>query len=135
MALIFSASADPKSGQHSSRIIAPLLRWLKPDISEAALDRAVFIVRKGAHVTEFAVLAALLWRARRQPVKNDSRPWQWAHAAFAVGIAALYSASDELHQLFVPHREARFHDVLLDTVGAVLGLLVIWALGRWRKCW
>jgi len=135
MALIFSASADSKSGQHSSRIIAPLLRWLKPDITEAALDRAVFIVRKAAHVTEFAVLAALLWRARRKPVKNDGRPWQWAQAVFALGIAALYSASDELHQLFVPNRQGHFHDVLFDTAGAVLGLLVIWGLGRWRKCW
>jgi VanZ family protein len=135
MTLIFSASADSKSGQRSSRIIAPLLRWLKADISDAAVDRIVFVVRKTAHLTEFALLAGLIWRARRKPVKNDPRPWQWTDAAFAVGMSALYSASDELHQLFVPTREGRFGDVLLDTVGALCGLLVIWILGRWRKCW
>lgn len=135
MALIFSASADSKSGQHSSRLIAPFLRWLKPDISQATVDGIVFTVRKAAHVTEFAILAALIWRARRQPVKQDPRPWKWSHAAFALGLTALYSASDELHQLFVPTREGRIGDVLLDTLGAALGLALIWVLGRWRKCW
>jgi len=38
----------------------------------------------------------------------------------------LYSASDEIHQAFVPNRGASFADVCLDTAGAALGLFVTW---------
>jgi len=77
MLLIFGASSDTLSSAHTSRILGPIIRWLAPNISEAALDSIVFRVRKCAHVTEYAVLAWLLWRARRKPVKADPRPWRW----------------------------------------------------------
>jgi len=63
------------------------------------------------------------------------RPWRWSQALLALGVATLYAASDEIHQYFVPSREARFGDVMLDATGAALGLLVIWAFGRWRWRW
>src|SRR2546425_8901430 len=57
MGLVFSASSDSMSSGRTSRIIGPLVRWFVPNISEAALGRMVFAVRKTAHVTEYAVLA------------------------------------------------------------------------------
>jgi VanZ family protein len=135
MGLIFSASSDALSSGHTSRLIGPLLRWLVPDISETDLDRVVFTVRKAAHVTEYAILALLLWRARRKPARGDVRAWRWSEALVALGLAALYAASDEFHQSFVPSREASVGDVALDAAGAALGLLALWGWGRWRKCW
>ena len=72
------------------------------------------ILRKGAHTTEYAVLAVLLVRAigREAP-------------ALALGV--LYAASDELHQAFVRGRHASPIDVAIDTVGLLIGLLV------WRR--
>ena len=49
MAVIFTASSDTHSYEHSSRIIAPLLYWLFPHISANAVDWVVFIARKCAH--------------------------------------------------------------------------------------
>ena len=135
MLVIFSFSADSHSSQHSSRFIGPFLRWLKPDLSEAAVERAVFAVRKTAHATEYAVLALLLWRARRQPRRPDPWPWRWSEAGFAWTVAAIFAATDEWHQSFVPNREARVGDVLIDAGGAALGLLALRLLGRWRKWW
>ena len=163
MLIIFSASSDAMSSGHTSRLIAPILRWIKPDISDAAVGRIVFAVRKAAHVTEYAILALLFWRAWRAMViskaaelKNTGaiepenaasrsptsdapsappRPWRWPHALIAIGVAFVYAASDEIHQYFVPSREARFGDVMLDTSGAVLALLALWAFGRWRRRW
>ncbi len=135
MVLIFGASSDRMSFQHSSRIIGPLVRWLFPKLSEQTVGDIVFAVRKCAHVTEYAILAMLLWRALRKPVKQDSRPWKGSEARFALFLAALYSASDEFHQTFVPSRQGSVWDVLLDTSGAALGLLFLWLLGRWRKRW
>ena len=69
------------------------------------------ILRKGAHLTEYAVLGALLYRALgREPL------------ALAVGLA--YAATDELHQHFVHGRHASPVDVAIDAVGVAAGMLV-----------
>src|SRR5438067_9008096 len=78
MVVIFSASSDTQSFQHSSRIVAPVLHWLFPHLSDQAVDAVVYIVRKAGHLTEFAILGLLLWRVLRKPVRNDPRPWSWA---------------------------------------------------------
>ena len=133
MAVIFSASSDAKSFQHSSRILAPLLHWLFPQMPEDTAHRVVLFARKGAHLTVYAVLAWLFWRALRRPVKNDPRPWSRREAARALALVCLYAASDEFHQSFVPSRTAHVTDVLIDTVGGAAGLFALWLLGRWRK--
>ena len=135
MILIFSASGDQKSFHHSSRLIGPIVRWLLPQLSEASVNRVVFLVRKAAHVTEYAILAMLLWRAIRQPRRPDPRPWSWGQAGVALLVVALYAASDEWHQMLVPNRQGALGDVLLDIVGGALGLLLIWGVGCWRKRW
>jgi VanZ family protein len=134
MAVIFSASGDRQSFRHSSRIIAPIVRWLFPQISDESLDAVVTFVRKGAHVAEYAVLAALCWRALRKPRKLDPRSWSWRDAGWAVSLVALYALTDEIHQSFVPSRYGSWRDVLVDTMGGVLGLLLVWAWGCWRRC-
>jgi len=69
------------------------------------------ILRKGAHLTEYAVLGGLLYRALgREPL------------ALAMGIA--YAATDELHQYFVRGRHASPVDVAIDAVGVAVGMLV-----------
>lgn len=135
MCLIFSASSDQMSFQHSSRIIGPMLRWLFPHLSDASVHATVVCLRKCAHVTEYAFLALLIWRALRKPLSSHPRPWQWSDAVRTTLLVMLYAASDELHQLFVSSRQASVADVMLDTSGAILALLFLWALGRWRKRW
>jgi VanZ family protein len=135
MALIFSASSDSHSYDHSSRLIAPLLHWLFPQMPATRVDAIVYFVRKCAHLTEYAVLALLLWRAVRRPVKNDPRPWIWPEAGLALAIVFLYAASDEFHQIFVPTRTAQVSDVFIDTAGGAASLLALWMIGRWRKHW
>jgi VanZ family protein len=135
MALIFSASSDQQSAQHSSRILGPIVRWLFPHLSEGTVDSIVYFLRKCAHLTEYAVLGWLLWRALRKPVRRDTRPWRWADARLAMLLVALYAASDEFHQSFVPTREAAIGDVLIDAFGAALALFFLWAAGRWLKHW
>ena len=135
MGVIFFASGDWASFPHSLRIIGRLLYWLFPQIPDESVHATVVFVRKGAHVAEYAVLALLLWRALRKPQRGDAWPWQWSEAGLALGLTSLYAASDELHQLFVPSRQASLRDVLLDTLGGAIGLLCLWAVGRWRRRW
>src|SRR6266849_9381696 len=135
MLVIFTGSTNAGSAENSSRLIAPVLKWLKPDISEAAVGTIVLAIRKTAHVAEYAILAALLWRALRSHGRGETRAWSWRQAGLALLLSALYAASDEFHQSFVKSREASVRDVALDTAGASLGLLASGAFARWRGLW
>lgn len=126
MALVFSASADTQSYQHSSRLFEPLLRWLFPGLSPTAVATLHHAFRKTCHLTEYAILAWLFWRAIRKPVKNDPRPWLWSEAGLALAVVFIYAASDELHQAFVPTRTPHVSDVLIDTCGGAFALLLLW---------
>jgi VanZ family protein len=142
MALIFVGSTDSFSSGQTSRIIGPLLRWLFPGLTEPTVDLVVFLVRKTAHVSEYAVLAGLWWRALRRPVQRAAGSWSWRAAGLAVLISALWAATDEFHQSFTATRTASVWDVLLDTAGgrgrsSTLGLrdaaeLVVSGCGRQR---
>lgn len=135
MALIFTGSSDAKSYQHSSLFVEPLLHWLFPHMPQTQVDEIHLLIRKCGHLTEYAVLALLLWRALRKPVRNDPRPWNWREARLALLLVMLYAATDEFHQLFVPTRTSLVSDVMIDTVGGAAGLFALWILGRWRKHW
>jgi len=127
MLVIFTASTDLMSAEHTSRFIRPFLLWLAPNISAAAIAAVQFLIRKAAHLTEYAILAALLFRAlwfgasQRAFVKVAGK---------ALLLAAFYAALDEFHQSFVASRTASPIDVMIDTCGAALGLGLCWFFAR-----
>lgn len=129
MALIFSASGDAQSFRHSFSLFVPLFKWLFPWMAPEMIDAIHYAFRKCAHLTEYAILALLLWRALHQPKRHDSRPWRWDEAGLAFAIVFLYAASDELHQAFVATRTSQVSDVFVDGAGGAAGLLALW-LGR-----
>ncbi len=71
-----------------------------------------FILRKLAHVTIYAVLTTLLFRAFRLHMARATYAW-----LLAMLVAGLYACSDEWHQTFVPGREGSLRDVGIDTLG------------------
>ena len=79
-------STDLMSAQHTSRFIEPFLRWLNPDISAASILAVQLVVRKAAHVTEYAILAALLLRGLslgNSPTCISYLALAWIGAVFA----------------------------------------------------
>lgn len=128
MAFIFFMSAQPASvsqelSHHTGFLIG---RLFIPGFSGWAAERQLawavsidFFVRKGAHLSEYAVLALLVRAAVR-----SFRPAIRHAAGITLGICFLYACSDEIHQLFVPGRAGMFRDVLIDTAGAAAGLLL-----------
>jgi VanZ family protein len=135
MVLIFTGSSDARSYQHSSLFVEPFLHWLFPQMTQGHVEEIHHLIRKCGHLTEYAVLAFLFWRAVRQPVKNDSRPWRWREAGVALALVFLYAASDEFHQCFVPTRTPMVSDVFIDTCGGVAGLFALRIFSRLRKRW
>lgn len=132
MGMIFFGSTDVLSGSRTSRFIAPVVRWLFPGISEERVDRIVFVVRKCAHVSEYGVLAVLVLAGMGGTFRPVPREWSWPRAGGALLVCAAYAVTDEVHQSFVPSRFGDPVDVLIDTAGAGVGLLVLWTLTRLR---
>ena len=130
MMLMFFGSTDLMSAEHTSRFLTPLLRWLNPDISPAAIAQAHLLLRKAAHLTEYAILTGLLFRALR--AVSDGFWWR---AAVALGPTLIFAAADEYHQSFVPSRTASLGDVFVDYGGAVAGIIIcrVIHLGRLRR--
>ena len=88
------------------------------------VDRAWWdvLLRKLAHVTEYAVLTALWWRAMRS--LGVRRP-----ILVAIAISLGYAATDEYHQTFIEGRHGTPVDVLVDSIGMTIAALLIWRLG------
>ena len=130
LGVIFLGSTSLMSAEHTSRLIVPILLWLKPGMSPKAIWIILLVARKCAHVTEYAVLALLLWRALRNvPVLHTKT--LMVFGAVLLGCA-LFAASDEFHQTFVKSRTSSVCDVLLDVAGAFLGLLIGASFARRR---
>ncbi len=119
--LIFYLSTSTFGGSFTASLLAQILRFLHVSVSRPTFDTLHFLTRKTAHLTEYAILAILLYGSR-----EDERPFDWRlrRAVACVAIAGSYSLTDEFHQLFVPGRGASLVDCGIDTVGGSLGVLV-----------
>jgi VanZ family protein len=122
------------SAANTSRYLVPFLHWLNPTISQASVEQIHFIVRKGGHLSEYAILATLLFFALRRSLLPSFQGALWKSAALSLFISAIYAAGDEFHQSFVGSRTAAFSDVMIDTSGALIALCFILIIGSfWRK--
>jgi VanZ family protein len=134
LAVILSFSTDAASAQRTSRFLGPLIAWLFPHWDEATRGTAHVFVRKTAHVTEYALLAALLLRAVRGTVagrRPATMPWSIA-VGVVVGCAAV-ACLDEFLQSRSVTRTGSPWDVVLDVGGALLAMLLAgWLAGRRR---
>ena len=86
-------------------------------VSEGLSD---LILRKLAHLTEYAILFLLLFRALGQTGNFSRRK----RLLFALAFTILYAASDEQHQTFVSGRSGMVRDVVIDAAGALAGLIL-----------
>ena len=118
-------STDAFSARSTNSYIDPVLRFLLGDLTPAGFRFGHSIIRKSAHMIEYAILGALTGRALTTPGERVSRPL----IARTVVSCAAYALLDEAHQALVPSRTGSGIDVLIDVTGAAAGtLLLTW----WR---
>lgn len=95
---------------------------------ENIINTLQFPIRKAAHMTEYAILTVLIYIALAvDGFRHRWRLWLSLAAAF------VFACSDELHQLFVPGRCGVFTDVLIDTAGAAIAVLLTAAVVLFRN--
>ena len=76
------------------------------------------IVRKLAHLTEFTILGSLLYTILRRYITYGT-------VIKTIGLGMLIASLDEFIQLFSPGRSSQISDVLIDTVGIIIGILLV----------
>lgn len=123
LALIFyfSSQVAASSDGMSSYFVEPIKPYA-PGFTEHAVT---FMVRKSAHIFMYFVLGMLVFNVFRQYIFNTKKL-----VGYSVLFAFVYAITDEIHQMFVAGRSAEPRDVLLDTLGASLGIALYWYILR-----
>jgi VanZ family protein len=127
MGFVFYMSGGIGSAENTSPFLHSILRRILPGLAEqlstAMVDRIDFNIRKTAHVTEYAIMAILAFRA----IHRGQVTFHHYHAFFPPLIAIGYAATDEWHQSFIPSRWGAASDVVFDSLGALIGTwLSLW---------
>lgn len=133
MAFIFYMSS--KTGDGSSAVSNPITDFIVELFQKARNDTAPVVdkmtgmvevmVRKGAHMTEYGILIALVVLAvKKVSVKMSAVGIN----IWAAVITFAYACSDEIHQLFVADRAGRGTDVIIDMCGAAIALFIIYGM-------
>ena len=144
MILIFVQSAMPDYvSSEESNIIVILIESVieKTGRTVSNRDLVEFVIRKIAHFTEYAAFgASLLFTTscflgcNNKNNKTDGEPRKKLSGILFLLIPWLfgifYAATDEIHQLFVPGRYGKFHDVLIDSAGVAVGILICYFILR-----
>ena len=134
MLVIFLMSAKPgtESREDSSFFSLRLVDKLTKDYDELnprqqfrAEENLDELIRKLAHVTEFAGLAFFIRLSLESwfgPSRKTPKSKKLTLQALLGGF--LYACTDEIHQIFVAGRSASLRDILIDTSGVLIGVLV-----------
>ncbi len=126
MGLIFFMSHQEASA--SSKLSSGLAIFMSKALSiitgKNDMDFSIlhFLSRKTAHFLAYFVLGILIYRAL------PSSSFKFALVSLATSM--LYACSDEFHQTFVLGRSGEARDVLLDTAGALLGVVLYYIVKR-----
>ena len=133
MCLIFSFSSQPAtesskvSGGLCHRLVERANDTLHLDMTEkqqlTMAEKIEYPVRKAAHMTEYAILGLLSFAFYRGILKKEKRQF-----LAALLTAAVYAATDEFHQVFVPGRYGCVRDVRIEAAGSVIGLAITYVI-------
>lgn len=118
---MFSAQNGDESSELSQGFLRTfILRFTPDNISEDIVNMMEYIIRKCAHMTEYAVFGILVFYQIKLYRLFEK---EWNRIVMAVICVMIYASTDEIHQLFVGGRSGRFTDVLIDTAGGFIGIL------------
>lgn len=120
MILIFMFSHQ--TGSESSGLSSQIVLWIQTYLHIPITE---FIVRKAAHMSEYALLTLTLIYG----FYKNHYPIQKIMIYSLIGTF-LYACSDEMHQLFIGGRAGQFTDVLIDTCGGCLTIIFYYVLTK-----
>ena len=132
MGFIFSMSSEnaEKSSNTSGQTIRVVLSAVPgfeeqpEEVKVNIIEKLQFIVRKSAHFIGYMILG-ILASGLILYYGNINKKYLLAFL-----ICVIYAISDEIHQLFVPGRAGQVRDVLIDSAGSLLGIILVMAFEK-----
>ena len=132
MGFIFSMSCENAeessntSGQTINVVLSTVPEFEKQpkEVKVNIIEELQFIVRKSAHFIGYMILGILASGLILQ-YENINKKYPLAFL-----ICVIYAISDEIHQLFVPGRSGQVRDVLIDSAGSLLGIILVMAFEK-----
>lgn len=94
------------------------IEWLGLKLNLFFGDYTNFIVRKSAHFIEYMILAILAYNVFDLYLNRNRS------MLITIILVFLYACSDEFHQLFIQGREGTFRDVIIDTLGGIVVIII-----------
>ncbi|QQK80360.1 VanZ family protein [Salicibibacter cibi] len=127
----FSHQSGEASSSLSGGVTEVAYRWSQRLIPFVTIDFETFhtLIRKAAHVAVYVVFGIFAVHALRVSTTAGRMRrivlWAWL-------LCVCYAITDEVHQLFIPGRSAEVSDVVLDSIGAIVGISVyVIVRGKW----
>ena len=118
----FSQQDATDSSSLSNGFIATIYSFITgKEATLEVLEKYSFIVRKLAHFSVYFVLGLLSFNVMFQ----FKTKYKYGYAFL---ISFIYSISDEIHQIFIPGRAGQVRDVLIDSSGALLAILICYLI-------
>ena len=112
------------AAQETGRFVIPILEFMLPGVPRSELLAIHMVLRKVAHVLEYAVLALLWYKAVHRVGGWSPRTAAWV----ALSICLACAFADEAHQSMLPSRQGSARDFVIDAFGATAMLTI--ARGR-----
>ncbi len=118
--LLSNATGD-KSTRDSERIISKIYNKITHNrLKTQTLEKLNIILRKCMHAVVFCILEILIFLCLRTFGVHN-----WKLSIMSIVLASLYACSDEFHKKFVEGRHCDFIEVLIDIVGAFIGVILM----------
>lgn len=149
LGVIYSFSLEPSEASDDTSLglidwmVTNFFPWLKDEVAQLSQEKMSFLhhlVRKIAHFTEYFILGVLAACTMLQTEIKGKAVWKLEitqsaiQCICALAFCILAASVDETIQLFVEGRAGRVGDVLLDSTGAAVGILVVLScVCWWRK--
>jgi VanZ family protein len=121
LAIVLFMGASYFAANKTAVFILPILKFLAPHASIRQLHAIHTGIRKIAHVTEYAILAVLWFKALVLSARRTPRVAAWV----ALSVCLLCAFADEAHQSTLPMRTGSASDFVIDSLGAVAALILV----------
>jgi len=116
---IFFMSNQPASiSDYQSFGVIKVLSNIGINMNSIFGELANFIVRKCSHFLEYMILALLVFNVLKLYFNMKQV------TIITIVFVFIYACSDEIHQLFVLGREGAIRDVIIDTCGGIVLVLI-----------
>jgi VanZ family protein len=119
-AIIIQATGTTFDAPHTTGWLETFLHAIGLHVADSTIGVMNHMIRKSAHLTEYAILTALSFRALREGQRGFAIRW----ALIALAITVCVASTDEFLQSFTPTRTSSAWDVLIDTCGGTIAMLL-----------